>query len=126
MEGRVDQEVIKQEMLDIVTEDNDSDLPKRIAESLALLGAARQDAMVRMRGHQRGPGKRGVYFLHKQRKSKPYANARPFSHPKREKWTAEWKANPVNYNGTGYLGMKKGEYAMYFKPSGRTEIFAGV
>jgi hypothetical protein len=107
------QEVIKAEALDVGTE---SDLPKRIAESLALLGAARQDALIRMRGHQRGPGKRGVYFLHKQRKSKPYSGDRPFNHPRRER----------KFKDGGYLGMKKGEYAMYFKPSGRIEVHAAI
>jgi hypothetical protein len=67
-----------------------------------------------------GPGKSSVLTLHRNLpNSKTYAAA-PFSHPRREAWAK----SRLKDTGTGYLGMRPGESARYFKRTGKIEVLA--
>lgn len=71
------------EALDIVGRVTDK--AKEALETFVKLMQARAEA-AKPRGHQIGPGKWSVLTLHRNlHRSKRYPNARPYSHPRRER-----------------------------------------
>ena len=74
-------------------------------ETLAKMNAARAAMAVKRIFERRGPGKRSWLTLHTIR-SKTYENARPYSHPRRER----------KFKNGGFMNLKgPKEYAVYDK-----------